>query len=86
MRKLLIIPIRAYQYFLSPLFGMGSSCRYSPSCSHYAVEAIDRHGALKGLFYTIRRISSCHPWHVGGYDPVPNSISKKGITSKPCQE
>jgi len=78
MRKLLIIPIRAYQYFLSPLFGIGGSCRYTPSCSHYAIEAIDRHGALKGFLFAVKRISCCHPWHAGGYDPVPGAINKKG--------
>lgn len=77
MRKLLIIPIRAYQYFLSPLFGMGNSCRYTPSCSQYAIEAIDQHGAIRGLFYAVKRLSCCHPWHAGGYDPVPEIKNNK---------
>lgn len=75
MRKILILPIRAYQYLLSPYFG--NSCRYTPSCSQYAREAIDQHGSIKGLYLAIKRLSSCHPWHAGGYDPVPelNSVS-----------
>ncbi|MCZ6578306.1 MAG: membrane protein insertion efficiency factor YidD [Gammaproteobacteria bacterium] len=71
MRKLLIIPIRIYQYLLSPL--MASSCRYTPSCSEYAIEAIQQHGVVKGLMLATKRISSCHPWHAGGYDPVPDA-------------
>ncbi|MCZ6797779.1 MAG: membrane protein insertion efficiency factor YidD [Gammaproteobacteria bacterium] len=71
MRKLLIIPIRIYRYLLSPL--MASSCRYTPSCSEYAIEAIQQHGVVKGLMLATKRISSCHPWHAGGYDPVPDA-------------
>ncbi len=78
MRKLLILPIRAYQYLLSPYFG--NSCRYIPSCSQYAIEAIDRHGPVRGLYLAIKRLSSCHPWHVAGYDPVPGS---KSVNSGP---
>ena len=63
------ILIRAYQLALSPL--LGPSCRYYPSCSQYAIEAIDGHGALRGAWLTIKRISRCHPWHEGGFDPVP---------------
>ena len=73
MRKLLIAPlvllIQAYRYLLSPLFG--NHCRYTPSCSQYAVEAIESHGAIEGLWLTLKRVASCHPWHAGGYDPVP---------------
>ncbi len=71
MRKILIFPIRAYRYLLSPYVGNG--CRYTPSCSQYAIEAIERHGAIKGLYLAICRLFSCHPWHAGGYDPVPAS-------------
>lgn len=71
MRKILITLIRAYQYLLSPF--LASSCRYTPTCSQYAIEAITEHGVLKGLFLTTKRISCCHPWHAGGYDPVPQS-------------
>jgi len=69
MRKLLIFPIRAYRYLISPLFG--PHCRYTPTCSQYAIEAIETHGAIKGCWLAIKRLSSCHPWHAGGYDPVP---------------
>lgn len=71
MRKLLIALIRAYQYLLSPL--LGSHCRFHPSCSRYAAEAIEVHGALRGGWLALRRLSRCHPWHPGGYDPVPDT-------------
>ena len=69
MRKALTLLIRGYRYFLSPW--LGSRCRYYPSCSAYALEAIERHGALRGTWFAVRRISRCHPWHDGGHDPVP---------------
>lgn len=69
MRRLLIGIIRAYQYLLSPWWG--SQCRFTPTCSHYAVEALERHGALAGSWLATRRILRCHPWSAGGYDPVP---------------
>jgi putative membrane protein insertion efficiency factor len=69
MRRILIALIRAYQYLLGPWWGRG--CRFEPSCSHYAVEAIERHGALCGCTLATRRIFRCHPWHEGGFDPVP---------------
>jgi putative membrane protein insertion efficiency factor len=71
MRKSVIILIRAYQYLLSPF--LASSCRYTPTCSQYAIEAVTEHGIFKVLFLTTKRLSSCHPWHAGGYDPVPES-------------
>ncbi len=86
MQKLLIIPIRAYQYFLSPLFGIGNSCRYTPSCSQFAIEAIEQHGVFKGLIFSFRRLSRCHPWHAGGYDPVPEPKINKGAVNKACSE
>jgi putative membrane protein insertion efficiency factor len=61
--------IRLYQLVLSPI--VGPSCRYLPSCSDYAAEAIERHGALRGVVMAARRLSSCHPWGGSGYDPVP---------------
>lgn len=65
--------IRAYSYAISPL--LGANCRFHPTCSAYAVEAIDRFGALKGGFLAVRRLSSCHPWHKGSFvDPVPPAI------------
>jgi hypothetical protein len=69
MRKILIWLIRAYQLLISPLFG--NHCRFYPSCSQYAVEAIDRYGVLMGCWLALRRVLCCHPWHPGGIDPVP---------------
>ncbi len=73
MRRLLggffIFLIRIYQYTLSPF--IGRSCRYTPTCSHYSVDAIKKHGPFKGGKLSIKRISSCNPWGGSGYDPVP---------------
>ena len=70
----LLIPVwvfflRSYKVLLSPLFA--GSCRFEPSCSHYAEEAVRRHGTLRGCWLTLRRLARCHPLHAGGYDPVP---------------
>jgi len=65
----LVALVRAYRYAVSPL--LGPSCRFHPSCSEYAIEALERHGALCGAWLSMRRILRCHPWHPGGYDPVP---------------
>ncbi|HCX32287.1 MAG TPA: membrane protein insertion efficiency factor YidD [Rhodocyclaceae bacterium] len=69
MKSLLLAVVRAYRYAVSPM--LGSNCRFFPSCSDYAVEALEKHGAMKGLWLTIRRVARCHPWHPGGHDPVP---------------
>jgi len=61
--------IRIYQLFISPM--LGPSCRYLPSCSDYAAEAIERHGALAGSWLALKRLARCHPWGGSGYDPVP---------------
>ncbi len=61
--------IRLYQLTLSPI--LGRSCRFTPSCSHYGIEALKKHGLLKGIWLTAKRISRCHPWGGHGYDPVP---------------
>ena len=69
MNKLLINLLKAYQYAISPL--LGRNCRYYPTCSEYAVEAVEKHGAIKGGWLGAKRVCRCHPWHPGGYDPVP---------------
>ena len=69
MRSLLLGVLRAYQYLLRPM--LGANCRFHPSCSDYAREAIERHGALRGAWLAVKRVGRCHPWHAGGYDPVP---------------
>jgi len=69
MRVILIGLIRLYQYLISPM--IGPHCRFYPSCSHYAVEAIERHGVAYGGYLAMRRLLRCHPWHPGGVDPVP---------------
>jgi uncharacterized protein len=68
-QRLLALLIRGYQRLLSPL--LPPSCRFHPSCSQYALEAIQRHGALKGSWLAVRRLARCHPFNVGGFDPVP---------------
>lgn len=67
--RLLMLPIRAYQLVVSPL--LGPRCRFYPSCSSYAVEALRVHGALRGSYLAVRRLGRCHPWNPGGPDPVP---------------
>lgn len=69
MRRVLILLIGVYRYALSPF--LGNNCRFYPSCSCYAQEAIASHGSVRGLWLTVRRLSRCHPWHEGGLDPVP---------------
>lgn len=67
--QLLVLPIRFYRNFISPL--TPPSCRFTPTCSEYALQAIMKHGPIKGLYLAIKRISKCHPWGGSGYDPVP---------------
>ncbi len=69
MARVLIALIRGYRYLLSPWWG--NHCRFTPTCSEYAMQAIDRHGAVGGCRLALRRILRCHPWHAGGFDPVP---------------
>jgi uncharacterized protein len=69
LRWLLIGFLRAYRLLVSPLYGQ--VCRYHPSCSAYALEAVTAHGSLKGTWLAVRRLGHCHPWAAGGYDPVP---------------
>ncbi|MGD0991101.1 MAG: membrane protein insertion efficiency factor YidD [Gemmatimonadales bacterium] len=69
MARLAVLMVRGYQVTLSPL--LPSACRYQPSCSSYMIEAVERHGALRGVWLGARRILRCHPFARGGYDPVP---------------
>lgn len=69
MRRLLMALIRGYQLAISPW--LGRNCRFHPTCSQYTLEAIERHGALNGLWLGLRRVLRCHPFHPGGHDPVP---------------
>jgi uncharacterized protein len=69
MSRLIVALIQAYRYALSPL--LGPSCRFHPSCSQYALEAVVRHGSLRGVWLALKRVLRCNPWHCGGHDPVP---------------
>ncbi|HEX7327107.1 MAG TPA: membrane protein insertion efficiency factor YidD [Casimicrobiaceae bacterium] len=69
MKTVLLLLLRAYRLLVSPL--LGANCRFYPSCSQYASEAIERHGALHGSWLAVKRVGRCHPWHPGGFDPVP---------------
>ena len=68
IKTIMIFLIRFYQLFISPL--LGNNCRYYPSCSQYAIEAIEKKGIVSGSWMAVKRICRCHPWHDGGYDPV----------------
>lgn len=84
---ILIIPVKIYQYAISPW--LPNACRYTPTCSHYAIDALKIHGPIKGMFLAIRRIFSCHQWGGHGYDPVPdleNFSWKKPETQKRKKE
>lgn len=70
MKYILIFFVRFYQKYISPFKG-APSCRFTPTCSQYALEALEKYGALKGSWLAIKRILKCHPFHPGGYDPVP---------------
>lgn len=69
MKSLLLGLLRVYRYAISPM--LGRNCRFHPSCSEYAAEAVQRHGALRGGWLAFKRVGRCHPFHPGGYDPVP---------------
>ena len=79
-RRGLLLLIRTYQCIISPLFP--PCCRYFPSCSAYAYEAVEKHGTLKGLFLAGKRILRCHPFHSGGYDPVPECFSLVSLAKR----
>ena len=69
VKQLLLIFIKFYQFFISPL--TGRNCRFYPTCSAYAFEAVAKHGSLRGTALAVKRVLRCHPFHAGGYDPVP---------------
>ncbi|MEK7257567.1 MAG: membrane protein insertion efficiency factor YidD [Bacteroidota bacterium] len=69
MKRLAIFPVQLYRWFISPLFP--PRCRFQPTCSQYMIEAILEWGVLRGFWMGVKRISRCHPWHEGGFDPVP---------------
>jgi hypothetical protein len=73
-KRVAISLIKGYRYFLSPFFGQ--HCRFHPTCSAYAMEAIDRHGVSRGGIMVLRRLGRCHPLHEGGFDPVPQSAGE----------
>jgi putative membrane protein insertion efficiency factor len=68
MKKILIAAVRAYRAVISPLFP--GTCRFYPSCSQYAIDAIAKHGSAKGVLHALKRVAKCHPYHPGGYDPA----------------
>ena len=72
MKSVLLAGVRGYQYLVSPM--LGNNCRFYPSCSDYAREALERYGSLRGSWLAVRRLCRCQPFHPGGYDPVPDPI------------
>ncbi|WP_126323451.1 membrane protein insertion efficiency factor YidD [Candidatus Rickettsiella viridis] len=79
LQRSLIFLLQVYRYLISPL--LGHSCRFYPSCSNYAQLAIKQYGSYVGICMTIKRLLCCHPWHPGGYDPVPKSLKSPTIKS-----
>jgi putative membrane protein insertion efficiency factor len=80
MKRLLVWLLRGYQLLVSPM--LGQNCRFYPSCSSYAIEALEVHGAARGGWLALRRVCRCHPWHAGGVDPVPG-VPATGSPSSP---
>ena len=81
MKHVLIGLIKAWRFAISPLYGQ--VCRYHPTCSAYALEAVTEHGAIRGTWLSLRRIARCHPWAAGGYDPVPHRATPVADVSPP---
>ncbi len=81
MRKVVTLLIRVYQYTLSPV--LGPSCRFTPTCSEYAISAVQTHGVFRGTWLFVLRLAKCHPGHPGGYDPVPDEEQKPVPRSSP---
>ena len=75
LKQIFILPIKAYQLLLSPL--LGPKCRFTPTCSHYMVHAIEEWGVFKGIYLGLKRIGKCHPWGSFGDDPVPKNPKRK---------
>ncbi|MEN8176031.1 MAG: membrane protein insertion efficiency factor YidD [Pseudomonadota bacterium] len=75
IKRLITAMIRGYQVAISPW--LGQRCRFVPTCSEYTIDAVERHGVLRGLWLGVRRLSRCHPFHPGGFDPVPDGPEKK---------
>lgn len=71
LARLFAVPVKAYRLLFSPW--VGHNCRYQPTCSQYALDALEQHGAVRGGWLTLRRIARCHPWGASGYDPVPDA-------------
>jgi len=78
-KRLLTLPIRFYSYFISPW--LAPSCRFTPTCSAYAQQAIEVHGAARGTYLALRRLCRCHPWAPGGHDPVPAATPRTASAS-----
>ena len=82
MKSVLLFMVRAYQLLISPM--LGQNCRFHPSCSGYALEALAVHGAARGSLLALKRLCRCHPWHAGGFDPVPPSGASKTSSTTAC--
>ena len=82
MKRLLLLLLRAYQYALSPF--LGPSCRFYPTCSNYAIEAVREHGPARGCMLAAKRLCKCHPWHPGGVDPVPKKTADAAPAASAC--
>ena len=81
MQAALVLLMKGYRYAISPL--LGRNCRFEPSCSEYAIEALQSHGSIRGGWLSIRRVCCCHPWHSGGYDPVPPKADSLAAKTQP---